>query len=341
METTNNEAVKVDNEWRRWIAENLILESDPNSMYQVMVQSGISQQEASSELSEAMRSPYIAGATRLKNRLKKRMWPLDIQRKLNKMDARMQEVPRRHKISADELYNEFYLVNRPVIITGMMEDWPAMERWTDEYFLKHFADREVEVQFGRNRDTNFEINKAAHKRTMRFGDYVQMIQRGGETNDYYMTATNSSSNQKALRELWDDIVQIPEYLTSTTPDNGFFWFGPQGTKTPFHHDLTNNFMAQVRGRKLIKIVPAVEIGQIYNELDCYSAVDGSYIDYQRFPKMRDAQTLDMVLNPGEILFLPVGCWHYVEGLDVTITVSFINFRWDNDFSSFYDSNHPV
>ena len=45
--------------------------------------------------------------------------------------------------------------------------------------------------------------------------------------------------------------------------------------------------------------------------------------------------LECILNPGEILFLPVGCLHFVEGLDVSVTVSFTNFAFDNnDFSSF-------
>ena len=53
------------------------------------------------------------------------------------------------------------------------------------------------------------------------------------------------------------------------------------------------------------------------------------------------QILECVLNPGEILFLPVGCLHFVEGLDVSVTVSFTNFVFDNDFASFYTTYHGV
>jgi len=51
--------------------------------------------------------------------------------------------------------------------------------------------------------------------------------------------------------------------------------------------------------------------------------------------MRDAQIAECVLNPGEVLFLPVGCWHFVEALDVSVTVSFTNFIWDNDYTARY------
>lgn len=51
--------------------------------------------------------------------------------------------------------------------------------------------------------------------------------------------------------------------------------------------------------------------------------------------MRDVQIAECVSNPGEVLFLPVGCWHFVEALDVSVTASFTNFIWDNDYTARY------
>jgi ribosomal protein L16 Arg81 hydroxylase len=122
---------------------------------------------------------------------------------------------------------------------------------------------------------------------------------------------------------------------------GFFWFGPAGTITPLHHDLTNNFMAQVRGRKHIKLISAFNLPYVYNNLHCYSQVDMTNIDYARFPLLRNARIMDVILEPGELLFLPVGCWHYVKGLDMSITMTFTHFRFNNDFHSFYDTYHQI
>ncbi|WP_028446808.1 cupin-like domain-containing protein [Chitinimonas koreensis] len=333
------ETKHVDNEWRRWIAENLLLDGEPGSIFGAMVENGIHPEEAGRELDAALASPYLAGAARLRNRLRKRTWPLDIQRKLNRLDGRTHQVPRRHRLDGQAFFEEFYALNRPVIITGMLDDWPARTRWNHDYFRSRFGEREVEVQYGRSGDANFEVNQPRLRRTMRFGDYVDQVEAAGETNDFYMTANNTSRNREALTELWDDIGRLPEYLDGSR--DGFLWFGPRGTRTPLHHDLTNNFMAQVAGRKRVVLVPAVELGQVYNDLHCYTPVDAGRVDYDRFPLMRDAQRLEVELAPGEILFLPVGCWHYVEGLDVSITMSFINFRWDNDFASFYGTYHGV
>jgi len=37
----------------------------------------------------------------------------------------------------------------------------------------------------------------------------------------------------------------------------------------------------------------------------------------------------------DLLFLPVGWWHHVRGLEISITMTFTNFVFDNDFHSTY------
>lgn len=193
----------------------------------------------------------------------------------------------------------------------------------------------MEVQFGRNADTNFKQNSAAHKGTMCFGEYIDLVERAGTTNDFYMTPNYDSLNREALSALWDDIMQIPAYLSARDVRRGFLWFHPAGMLTPFHHDLTNNFMAQVIGRKRLRSMPACEIAHVYNSNHCFTPVDGRNIDLTKFPDMDMAQIYDCVLVPGEIFFLPVGCWYLVEGQDVSVTIEFTHFIWDNDFYSNY------
>ena len=335
----------VTDDWRQWIAENLSLGGDPESLHRVMVEKDVDPYEAAREVQLAVASPYVRGARlaseRIRNRLRKREWILEIHRKLARQSPRAGVVERRERLSADEFLERYYLVNRPVIITGMFEDWPARQKWSFEYLRERFGEREVEIQIGRDRDANYEINCPAFKGRMPFGEYIDRVANGGPTNDYYMTANNSSSNKEALKELWEDIRPIDEYLDPSSPDDGFLWIGPAGTRTPFHHDLTNNFMAQVLGRKHVKLIPACDAAYVYNHLHCYSQVDGHRIDYDRFPLMNEAQVMECELAPGELLFLPVGCWHYVEGLSPSVTMSFINFKLDNNFERVYSTYHDV
>jgi ribosomal protein L16 Arg81 hydroxylase len=326
-------AVEVNDSWRGWIAENLILGGQPEQLVGIMIQSGIVEQSARAEMDAALRSPYLRGVSRLHNRLAKRDWVLGIQSRLNKLAQ--SEVPRRARLSGDDFLHEYYRRNQPVIITGMLEDCAARSKWTFDYLSSHLGEREVEVQFGRNADADYELNSVSHRRRMPFAEYVALVRNAGVTNDFYMTANNDSHNKQALGELMEDLPLLSEYLKDR---NGFFWFGPAGTITPFHHDLTNNFMIQIAGRKRVRLIAPCDTPKVYNQIHCFSPVDGRNIDLQRFPMMADVPVIDCVLEPGEILFLPVGWWHFVEALDVTITVSTTHFKWDNDFYTHYPKN---
>ena len=335
MQTTSTQPppTQITDEWRRWIAENLTLGAAPQGVAETMVGAGFAPQVARHEVLSALNHPYLVGAQRVRNRLAKHDWVLDNQRQLNQLRPAL--VPRVHRLSAAQFLDQFYTTGRPVIITGMLDHWQALSKWNYDYLIKGWGEREVEVQFGRSQNARYELDKSKHQRRMPFGEYTGLVRDGGRTNDYYMTAVNNSHNAQALTELWQDLGPIPEYLDPSLADHGFLWFGPAGTITPFHHDLTNNFMAQVMGRKRVLIVPPWEIASIYNHEHCFSEVDGRNIDYQRFPAMRQAGVLECELAPGELLFLPVGCWHFVEGLEASITLTFINFRWTNDFNSHY------
>ena len=37
------------------------------------------------------------------------------------------QIQRIHKPTPTEFYEKYYMKDRPVIITGMMDDWPALE----------------------------------------------------------------------------------------------------------------------------------------------------------------------------------------------------------------------
>ena len=156
----------------------------------------------------------------------------------------------------------------------MIDNWPALGKWSLAYFVQKFGDREVEVQIGRDSSGNFEVERDRFRRRMAFSRYIEKVMAAGVTNDFYITANNNSTNKAALHELWDDIVQIPEYLDGTAAHNGFFWFGPAGTITPFHHDLTNNFMAQVIGRKRILLAPSWDMPLLRNLSHVYCEIDG-------------------------------------------------------------------
>ena len=142
--------IGISDEWRRWIAENLVLGSHPDTLAGILRNSGVPAQQAQAEIAAALASPYLHGAQRLHNRLAKRDWLLDIQCRLDCMAPAYMTtvVPRRERLSGEAFLREHYLTNRPVIITGMLDDCAA-RRWTLAGLAARFGTREVEVQRGR------------------------------------------------------------------------------------------------------------------------------------------------------------------------------------------------
>lgn len=55
------------------------------------------------------------------------------------------------------------------------------------------------------------------------------------------------------------------------------------------------------------------------------------------PRIRDLRTAEIVLEPGEVLFIPIGWWHQVEALDFSVSISYTNFVWPNEGHA----DHPV
>lgn len=62
------------------------------------------------------------------------------------------------------------------------------------------------------------------------------------------------------------------------------------------------------------------------DIGVFEGWDGSEKEWEeermRFPGVKDARYWDCILEEGEVLYIPVGWWHYVRGLSVSFSVSF-------------------
>ncbi|MEN3950026.1 DUF6065 family protein [Iodidimonas sp. SYSU 1G8] len=266
----------------------------------------------------------------LKLALAKREWLLETLERQRALAPTAAVLDRRENLSAEEFLEHYYAVGRPVILVGEMADWPALTRWTPEYLKEKIGAATVEYQGGRTGNAGFEREKDLHRRQGPFDAFIAGIEKGG--NDSYLTAYNSASNRQALAPLAEDMGTLGKFLTED-PSAGMMWIGPAGTVTPLHHDLTNNFIAQVVGRKKLKVLPASEVGRLYNDRHVFSDIadlEDPGLDAERYPRLPGSRVYDVVLEPGEILFVPLAWWHQVKSVDFSVTVTYTNFRWAND-----------
>lgn len=263
----------------------------------------------------------------------RRDWLLGVQEKQRQLSVQACALLRVNGLSGQAFLDNFYAPSRPVVIEGAIAEWPALAKWTPDYLAKTVGSAEIEYQGARSGAADFELAKDRHRRAMPFDAFIAQIM-AGEGNEAYITAYNNHRNTDAFAPLMADVRPVEAYL-GTEP--GMLWVGPAGTFTPLHFDLTNNMLIQVTGRKHVRMVPPAHSQYLYNHRHVFSAVhdldDPARLD--ACPLARQATVYDVVLGPGDMLFIPIGWWHQVRSLDFSVMLTATNFLWPNaGFDSF-------
>ena len=146
---------------RIWIAENLLRGGDRNAMAAALIGNGRLPDLVRREIETAATHPFVRGALRARElwirRLSKANWPLDVLSKLDRQSTDVSKIPIVDRISTEDFFREFYVRNRPCVITGRLDEWPALSSWSPDYFVAHWGDREVEVQAQRWRKPDFSM----------------------------------------------------------------------------------------------------------------------------------------------------------------------------------------
>lgn len=282
----------------------------------------------------ARQNPFFQGASAISDMVQRQNWILETERASQRLHPKSGTIPRRDRLSPETFLKEHYSVHRPVILTGLVDDWPALSKWSPDYMEdKVGRDTPIELQKGRESTKSFEIDKLKLKTQIPFGEMADFLRSGKPSNDMYVTANNGAANRQALAPLWEDFSDIPGFTQSTPENDGFLWIGPQGTLTPFHHDLTHNLLIQVAGRKKVHVVPSYEEARMRPVRKYFS--QWSLDDMLAAPAERRPQLLECEIGPGDALYIPVGWWHHVIGLEQSYSVLFTNFVWPNTYTTAY------
>lgn len=307
-----------------------------NGQSEEMIRFRFSQNHAPADVSEylaaAKNNPFFQGAMSCYDELHRQRWITENQRKAETSANPDRIVPRRHKLAPETFLREHFSVLRPVVLTGLIDHWPALNLWNADYLEARIGRHTlIELQKGRSENRNFEIDKVRLQARIPFGDFADFLRSGVPSNDMYVTANNGAGNRKAFDPIWSDFSQIDGYTRAGAANDGFLWLGPNGTLTPFHHDLTHNLLIQVAGRKRVHMVPTFEDARMKPFRKYFSG--WSLEDLQA--QTNGPPVYETEIGPGDALFIPVGWWHHVTGLSESYSVLFTSFVWPNDYGTPY------
>lgn len=322
-------------EWVEWIGYNLSLGVSVGKIIHELEDNGFSSGESQGLIAEIKSHPVYKAAEKLGHEIRKWEVLSEALLELESQALSLTSIPRVRGLSSREFHQEFYTRNRPVIIEDATQNWLAFEKWTNSYLSDNFGRHKVRYQ---DRSSSKDHRNAFidNGKECRFDEYIKMIESGQYGPDLYLIAHDRLLDRDEFSKLIDDIVFDERYLDRRAVfGKVFFWLGPKGARTPLHRDLGNVYLVQVRGRKRIKFIPALEIHKVYNSFGYHSDVDLDEYDSLKFPRIADARMSEVIVSPGDMIFIPVGWWHHVVALDECITITGNNFKFINSFTKIF------
>lgn len=148
----------------------------------------------------------------------------------------------------------------------------------------------------------------------------------GTWNRIVSNIRNSPADVNAI--LGFDAEELFDYRRSLNAAN--LWISHRGVFTQSHFDELENFNIALEGRKRFVLAPP-GFREYYPRSvvrgfgDKSQAFDFDDVDPKRFPKLASklAQRRELILEPGQMLYLPLGWWHQAESLaDMNINMNF-------------------
>jgi len=102
--------------------------------------------------------------------------------------------------------------HRPVLLDGLLEDWPRRGDLTLARLRERFADRRVPTMLTNSGMVKWDIDRGLALGTVRFGDYLDRVTSGEAVDSYLVSPLDSASRTEV--ELSEEQEAWLEWMTS-------------------------------------------------------------------------------------------------------------------------------
>ncbi len=204
----------------------------------------------------------------------------------------------------------------PFLVPGFARRWAACEKWTPEYLSAACGGTSIPVSHYPDGVT------LAEKVGMTVRDYLAAISATHESwRHHYMEAVE-------LAELSDELyrdVPIPADLDGLPGASDTVFFGRNTGSCCHIHAHEEAVVFQLMGTKVFTLYPPADARNLYFEPVTRdyrrSRVSFPDVDYRRFPLARRLSPVEVVLEPGDALYLPVHWAHWTAAAGFTFTLT--------------------
>ena len=230
---------------------------------------------------------------------------------------------RAERPSYDEFRRACLDPGRPALITGAMDQWPAMQRWSFDHVGEVLGARTITPVVLDAGNFHIDVKAGVRVAEMDFATYVRHLE-GSDAPPYYLRLPLEGPDAPPFEG-----YEVPVYCKRRIFMKKNLWVGGAGVASDLHYDMTHNVVAQVVGRRRVLLFGPEQTEDLHpfprRTLNWHhSQVHVEAPDHARFPRYKNARPIEVELSRGEMLFIPQGFWHRFETLERAIAV---NFFW--------------
>ncbi|MDB9527431.1 cupin-like domain-containing protein [Oscillatoria sp. CS-180] len=236
-------------------------------------------------------------------------------------------------IAADDIYSALS-PQRPKRVTGFAETCPALE-WT-ETTISALVNERVAITHPKDAKANamFPISPAWRTKlvTIQNIPWQEAVQRvftppidaPPARFIYRSKVTSKNDTGPTEKPLWRDLPAKPAAWYRS------IWFQSRGAVTPFHYDTRHATLTVLYGCKRFILYPPLQglselspfkVGSMKG---CFASSIGFHAQDDprelRFLSTESPAPYEIVLQPGETLYIPPYWWHHVNCLENSITL---------------------
>jgi hypothetical protein len=133
-------------------------------------------------------------------------------------------------------------------------------------------------------------------------------------------------------QLIHDFSWPEDYMKGFVKKYPMLFVGGEGSITHMHFDIDMSHIlhTQFGGRKRVLLFPFSEQDKLYRkpwevlsmvDFSFYADKEKSKVDYDAYPALKHAKGYEIVLEPGDTLFMPAGYWHHMEYIESGFAMS--------------------
>lgn len=234
------------------------------------------------------------------------------------------------KLSAAEFASCYVATGRPVLIKGALAGTAAFKNWTFDDLRQQSGEKTTTLK-------DWDQDGEMLTRVTRVASYLDEIKQ-------YEALRAAEKVQKKrpaylhdvpLTSIFPDAAAdlasfpsefFPAWYGANWTDFAQFFLGPSMSVTPLHFDclLTHNLFFQLHGRKRFTVLDHSDIGNCYVHDWRWSAVDPEAPDLHKHPRYQQAAPQQIVVERGDVFYMPPGTLHHVRSLDAAMS---FNVDW--------------